>query len=78
MVTSCVAPPNSVEEMVRQEWQDLDHLLVQFRTSRSILVGIVCDVEVREEDLRDYIPGLLPELTRRGLVDVVEYDSAFW
>jgi hypothetical protein len=59
---------NPVEEDVRQEWQDLDHLLVQFWTSCSIRPRIIYG-----DYLRALVPNLLPELTRRGLVDLVEH-----
>ena len=62
-----------VKEAVRQEWQDLDHLLVQFWTSRSIRPKITYEAGTGGDNLRAYVPNLLPELTRRGLVDLVEY-----
>jgi hypothetical protein len=62
-----------VKEAVRQEWQDLDHLLVQFWTSLSIRPRIACEAGIGGDNLRAYVPNLLPELTRRGLVDLVEY-----
>ena len=55
-----------------QEWQDLDHLLVQFWTSHSIRPQVMCDPDGGGKDLRDHVLSLLPELTRRGLVDLVE------
>jgi hypothetical protein len=61
---------NPIEDAVRQEWQDLDHLLVQFWTSRSIRPKFMC--ERGENGFRGLAPNLLPELMRRGLVDLVE------
>ena len=57
------------------EWQDLDHLLVRFWTSHSIRPLVMYDPDEEGEDLRDKIDrmlSLLPELTKRGLVDIVE------
>ena len=49
------------EEELR-EWHELDHLLVQLLTSRSILPTITCRTA-----LEGLMPRLLPELTRRGI-----------
>jgi hypothetical protein len=58
-----------IGEAARQEWRNLDRLLVQFWTSRSIRPKIV----YREgKGLNDLVPSLLPELTGRGAVDLVE------
>ena len=59
-----------------EEWHDLDSLLVQLQTScpvrPKVVYGVpVGDVEVGEETM-DYVRRFLPELTRRGLVDVVK------
>jgi hypothetical protein len=59
-------------ETVRQEWQDLDRLLVRFWTSHSIRPKVVCGAGKGESGLRDLAPSLLPELTRRGAVDLVK------
>jgi len=59
---------HTTTEAIRQQWHDLDHLLVQFWTSREI----TCGAGVTRKDLRDYASSLLPELTRRGLIDVDE------
>jgi len=64
--------PRRISEAVRQEWQDLDHLLVQFWTSHSIRPRLVYVAGKGEKNLRDKLPALLPELTRRGLVDLFE------
>ena len=61
------------------EWQDLDHLLVRFWTSHSIRPLVMYDPDEDGKGLRDEVNrmlSLLPELTRRGLVDVVETPPA--
>lgn len=60
------------EETDDEDWQDLDRLLVQFWTSYSIRpqLGYAPDSKGRE---RVRLPDLLPELTKRELVDLVEY-----
>jgi hypothetical protein len=65
---------NPIEDTVRQEWQDLDRLLVQFWTSRSIRPKFTHETERGENGFRGLAPSLLPELMRRGLVDLVERD----
>ena len=64
---------NSAENTDHREWQDLDRLLVQFWTSHSIRPRLVYAPNSGGWDMRDCVPSLLPELTRKGLVDLVEY-----
>ena len=61
-----------ITEEVRQEWQDLDHLLLQLWTTHSIRPKITYKGDKGGDDLRVSAPSLLPMLTRRGLVDLVE------
>jgi hypothetical protein len=63
---------NQIVETVHQEWQDLDRLLVQFWNSHSIRPKFTYEADTEGDDLRAFAPSLLPELTRRGLVDLVE------
>jgi hypothetical protein len=65
-------PGNPVEGAVLQQWQDLDRLLVQFWTSHSIRPKITYKVGKGQKDWGALVPRLLPELTRRGLFDLVE------
>jgi len=66
-------PPETIEEDVYQEWQDLDRVLVQFWTSHSIRPRVVYMPRLGEgKDLGVDVPILLPELTKRGLVDLVK------
>ena len=65
---------NMAEEVI-QEWKDLDRLLVQSYLSHPISLRVA---SVPDEDglyLSEYMMILLPGLTRRGLVDVVEPSS---
>jgi len=70
-ICQAIVLPKEIEEMVCQEWHDLDRLLVQFWTSHSIRPEVTYVAQKGGEDLRDHAPSLLPELTRRGLVDLV-------
>jgi hypothetical protein len=58
-------------EPAPQEWQDLDILLVQFWTSHSIRPKIMYDPGKGVNDIRGLAPSLLPELARRGAIDLV-------
>ena len=62
-----------VYETIRREWGDLDRLLVQLWTSHSIRPKVTWGPRPGREDMRAYVSRLLPELDRRGLVDLVEY-----
>ena len=67
------SPPETIEQEAYEEWQDLDRVLVQFWTSHSIRPQIVCMPGWGPgNSLRDNAPVLLPEMTRRGLVDFIE------
>ena len=67
----CAASARLSGEPVPQEWQDLDRTLLQFWTSHSIRPKIVYDPGKGVNDIRGLAPSLLPELTRRGAVDLV-------
>ena len=62
---------------VRREWEDLDWPLVHFWSTHSIRPQIICLATKGGRDLRDHVPSLLPELTRRGLIDLDER-TATW
>ena len=64
-------------EAVHQEWLDLDHVLVQFWNSHSVRPEITYGAGGRVDDLRAFAPILLPELTRRGLVNLVEVQRQY-
>jgi len=64
--------PETIGEGFREEWQDLDRLLVQFWTSHSISPQMMYTPWEGRKEPRDCVPSLLPELIRRGLVDLVK------
>ena len=60
------------------KWLDLDRLLVQFWESRSIRPKVVCNLtELEKKEGRDWGGHLFPELTRRGIIDLVEYSGGY-
>ena len=62
----------SIEEVARQEWRDLDRLLVRFWTLRQIHLVVVARKWYPLGGLGDHAPSLLPELMQRGAVDLIE------
>jgi len=55
------------------EWMDLDRLLVQFWESHLTDPKVIRMAwEGRKPDVRGYVECLLPELTKRGVIDLVE------
>ena len=58
------------------QWLDLDRLLVQFWDSRSIRPKVVHPLtENEKKEMGDWAGHLFPELTKRGIIDLVEYSS---
>ena len=56
------------------QWLDLDHLLVQLWESRSVRPKVIRAAAVgRGRDMRDCIGSLLPEMTKRGMIDLVHW-----
>jgi len=53
------------------QWPDLDHLLLKFWDSRSIRPKIVGPRVRNGRGTRDWVGNLLPELTKRGIIDLV-------
>ena len=64
----------TIEEEFHQEWQDLDRLLVQFWGTHSIRPQLTYKVW-KGKDLKDDMSSLLPELTGRGIVDLIRTSS---
>ena len=69
----------NVRQIVGEEnsghWLGLDRLLVHLLESRSIRPTIIRTKpggETNSEHRKDYIGCLFPELTRRGLIDLIE------
>ena len=69
LYTALVGP---IGETVQQEWLDLDRLLARFSTSHSIRPTITHNKGEGWVNLRNLAPTLLPELTTREAVDLVE------
>ena len=71
-IRSSTTTGKPIVESAYQGWQDLDRLLLQFWTSHSIRPKIVFKDEEEGCILGHLVQKLFPELTRRGIVDLVE------
>jgi hypothetical protein len=60
-------------EPVRGQWPELDRFLVEFWESHSIPPKVI---RTKEIDTSDCVGCLLPEVTRRGILDLVECSPA--
>ena len=74
-MTLCCANVNlAIGDVIYGQWSDLDRLLVQLWESHPIRpVAVVFTKWVGElKKMRDWIGRLLPEITKRGVIDIVE------
>ena len=62
-------------DVVHQGWLDLDHLLVQLWASHSLRLKVAYELLRGSRESRYHVTKLLPELMRRGVVDLVGYHS---
>ena len=58
---------DKVQEVDRQGWQDLDHLLVQLWSSHSIVPKLKYTKAPERMGVREAAPNLFPELVNRGV-----------
>ena len=70
-IDSLIAFIGLIGEEILRQWRDLDRLLVQLWTSRSIIPKVAYH-GYYVDDLGDLSQSLLPELTSRGAVSVIE------
>ena len=61
----------TVGEGVQRQWTNLDYRLVQLWESRSIRSWMVGAFLADQQGVRDIFEGLLPEITKRGITDIV-------
>ena len=59
-------------EQIYGQWLNLDHFLNQIWESLSIRSKVVCIIPEEGHDIEDYIGYLLPEMKKRGTIDLVE------
>ncbi|KAF9789311.1 hypothetical protein BJ322DRAFT_1208557 [Thelephora terrestris] len=79
-ITIQINPPNidypdyvrkAVGERVYRQWMDLDRVLFQLWESKKIYAKVIFSAGEVGDGL-EYVVALLPEMTKRGLVDLVD------
>lgn len=58
------------EQSIHREWLDIDHLLAQFWASYSLRPRLSSECEQGDRSLEGDVAKLLPESTKRGIVDL--------
>ena len=73
-----IALGQTVREAIYREWLDLDCLLVQFWESHSVRPKVIPDMTMwrGEQDVKHCVGRLLPEVTKRGVIDLIKLDVA--
>lgn len=63
----------TIEGEIHGQWSELDRVLVQSWESRSIRPKVIYTDQEKEgkERMRDWMGRLLPEMTERGMIDLV-------
>ena len=79
---ACIAARNraAVEEQIERanpgmRWSDLDRFLIKLWESRAIRTTVIYsqpEIIGGEREMKDWVMYLLPELTKREIVDLVE------
>ena len=57
-------------EEIRSRWMDLDCFLVQLRKSNEFRLWVIYSTEREKEWARECLERLLPETTKRGIVEL--------
>lgn len=65
---------------IRRRWVDLDRFLVQLWESNTFHTRIIDKTKGEEEGARKRLEVLLPEMTKRGIVELTDqdYDVTRW
>ena len=78
---SSVGEPVNVKQSIGEEthgqWMDLDHILIQLWESNAIHTQVIYTTEGEKKEAREFIGALLPEMTKRGKVEMLEGDDLF-
>ena len=73
IITMGSSDRQTVGETIYGQWSDFDSLLVRFWESHSIRPRVISTTPTREERVaRDFVEWLLPEVTRRGIVELFQ------
>ena len=73
---------HGIGETAYRAWLDLDRFLCQFSETRSILLEVLYDApdstQMDEEEARSSMESLIPELIKRGLVELAEREDEWY
>ena len=62
----------TIGEEIYEQWMDLDRVLVQLWETNSIHTQVFYSIDEEEKDAREHICSLLPEMTKRGIVEMTD------
>jgi len=60
-----------------RQWMDLDRHLVQLWELHAICTKVIYSAAREEKVVCGYIRGLLPEMTKRGIIELVDSDELY-
>jgi hypothetical protein len=63
---------NAIVERVYRQWMNLDRVLFQLWESKKIHTKVIYATMGEVGDALEYVVALLPEMTKRGLVEIVD------
>jgi len=68
--------PVNMRQVIRgavdKQWMDLDRVLIQLWETNAIPTQVIYTTEEGKKEGREYIGALLPEMTKRGILEVVD------
>ncbi|KAF9789223.1 hypothetical protein BJ322DRAFT_1017929 [Thelephora terrestris] len=77
----CGEPSNvrqAIGEEIYNQWMDLDRVLVRLWESNAIPTQIIYTTSRGKEAGHEYVRGLLPEMTKRGIGEVGKISGTCW
>jgi hypothetical protein len=63
---------SSVDEEIGRQWVDLEYTLIRLWESHGVRTRVVYDPGEEKEEAREYIKRLLPEVMKRGIIELVD------
>jgi hypothetical protein len=64
--------PVAIRGAVDKQWMDLDRALIRLWETNAIPTQVIYTTEEGKEEGREYIGGMLPEMTKRGILEAVD------
>ena len=76
-VDAPVSVKQSIGEETHEQWMDLNHILVRLWESSGVHTHILYTTEEEKREACKYIGALLPGMTKKGIVEMVDDDILF-